>query len=122
MAYNRRHRMELEPDPIEAAQRRNPLLRSLGLLVWLLSTAACAAAPDWENERVLHLNTEPPRAAFIPFSTVAEALTGDSTTSPFYRSLDGAWKFHWVGTPEERPADFFQTNFDDSTWTNIDVP
>jgi beta-galactosidase len=88
----------------------------------LSSATACAAAPDWENEQVLHINTEPPRATFVPFATVKQALSGDFTTSPFYFSLNGAWKFHWVGNPGERPTNFFETSFDDSAWTNIAVP
>ena len=83
---------------------------------------AFANAPDWENEQILHINTEPPRATFVPFATVEQALTGDFTNSPFYFSLNGEWKFNWVGNPNERPTNFFETNFDDSTWTNIDVP
>jgi beta-galactosidase len=81
-----------------------------------------AGAPDWENEHVLHINTESPRSAFIPFATVAQALNDDETNSPFFLSLDGNWKFHWVARPELRPTNFFETNFDDSSWTNIEVP
>jgi beta-galactosidase len=91
-------------------------------LLNFLATPAFAAAPDWENEQVLHINTEPPRATFVPFATVEQALNGDFTSSPFYFSLNGAWKFHWVGNPGERPTNFFETSFDDSAWTNIDVP
>lgn len=87
-----------------------------------LAVAAFAAAPDWENEQILHLNTEPPRATFVPFATVAEALNNDLTSSPFYFSLNGEWKFNWSPKPELRPASFFETNFDDSAWTNIAVP
>jgi beta-galactosidase len=92
------------------------------LLNIILATSAFAAAPDWENEQVLHLNTEPSRATFVPFATVRQALENDFTNSPFYLSLDGDWKFHWAPRPEARPADFFETNFDDSAWTNIAVP
>jgi beta-galactosidase len=96
------------------------------ILCWLLfiflPATAFADAPDWENEQVLHVNTEPPRATFVPFATVEQALNGDFTNSPFYFSLDGEWKFNWVPKPELRPTNFFETNFDDSTWTNIDVP
>ena len=96
----------------------------MAALAWLnfLAAAAFADAPDWENEQVQHINTEPPRATFVPFATVQEALKGDFTNSPFYFSLNGEWKFHWVGNPGERPTNFFQTNFDNSAWTNLDVP
>ncbi len=88
----------------------------------LLAVAGFAAAPDWENEQILHVNTEAPRATLIPFATTEEALNDDPTNSPFYFSLNGEWKFNWSPKPELRPARFFETNFDDSTWTNITVP
>ena len=99
--------MKFEPEPTEQADLRNQILRSLCfLLLILLAASARADAPDWENEHVLHLNTEPPRATFTPFATVEQALNGDSTNSPFYFSLNGEWKFHWVPKPELRPTNF----------------
>jgi beta-galactosidase len=87
-----------------------------------LAAAARAEAPDWENEQVLHRNTEPPRATAVPFATVGQARHDPAAHSPFFLPLDGPWKFHWAPAPELRPRDFFQTNFNDSAWTNIDVP
>lgn len=92
--------------------------------LWLAGfvTPLFGDAPDWENEQVLHINTEAPRASFTPFATVEQALNGSAPDSPFYRTLDGPWKFHWAPRPEQRPADFFTTNFDDSAWPEIPVP
>ena len=103
--------------------RDTAALRFLGLL-WLLFSPApvFADAPDWENEQVLHINAEPPRATFIPFATVEQALQIAFTNSPFYFSLNGVWKFHWVPRSEMRPTNFFETNFADSAWTNLVVP
>jgi beta-galactosidase len=67
-----------------------------------------AEVRDWENEQVLHINTEPPRATFVPFATVAQALNEDTTNSPFYFSLNGLWKFNWVPRPELRPKNFLK--------------
>lgn len=78
--------------------------------------------PDWENLSVLEINREPARAYFIPFANEKQALAGDKNQSPFYQSLNGNWKFHWVARPEERPADFFKTDFNDSGWKTIPVP
>ncbi len=115
--------MRLEPEPTERTAFGRSVLRSLCLLLLIFSVATVFAdAPDWENEHVLHLNTEPPRATFVPFATVEQALQNDFTNSPFYFSLDGEWKFNWSPRPELRPANFFETNFDDATWTNISVP
>ena len=96
--------------------------------IWLIGLSlsfalrAAGEAPDWENEQVLHVNTEPPRATFIPFPDVASALNRKDEESPFYFSLNGTWKFFWTPNPNSRPANFFQTNFDDSAWGSIDVP
>ncbi|HEY3762556.1 MAG TPA: glycoside hydrolase family 2 TIM barrel-domain containing protein [Verrucomicrobiae bacterium] len=108
-----------------AAQRTiPPSALFLFCFIWLIFLAAplFADAPDWENEQVLHINTEPPRSIFVPFPSVAAALNGDLTNSPYYLSLNGPWKFDWVPRPELRPTNFFDTNFDDSSWTNIAVP
>ncbi|HEV2695284.1 MAG TPA: glycoside hydrolase family 2 TIM barrel-domain containing protein [Verrucomicrobiae bacterium] len=86
------------------------------------SAATLAGPPDWENEQVLHINTEPPRATLIPYATVEQALGGVVTNSPFYLSLNGDWKFNWIPRPELRPTNFFETTFDDTAWTNIAVP
>jgi len=42
--------------------------------------------------------------------------------SDYFLSLNGNWKFNWVQDPRKRPADFFQTSFDDSKWDNFKVP
>lgn len=78
--------------------------------------------PDWENLSVLEINREPARAYFIPFATEQQALSGDINQSPYFQSLNGSWKFHWVARPEERPANFFKTDFNDSGWKTIPVP
>lgn len=78
--------------------------------------------PDWENLSVLEINREPARAYFIPFATEQQALSGDIKQSPYFQSLNGSWKFHWVARAEERPADFFKTDFNDSGWKTIPVP
>ncbi len=81
-----------------------------------------SAAPDWENEQVFQINREPARATFTPFPDIATAKENAAETSPFYRSLNGTWKFHWTPSPELRSTNFFETNFDDANWKTIDVP
>lgn len=41
---------------------------------------------------------------------------------PYYQTLNGTWKFHWVADPEKRPKDFFKPDYDVSDWDNIKVP
>ncbi|MDT5263341.1 MAG: beta-galactosidase [Acidobacteriota bacterium] len=77
---------------------------------------------DWENARVFAIGKEPAHATLTPYPDEASALRADSPDSPFVRSLDGVWKFHWARRPEERPADFYKPDFDVSAWRDIRVP
>ena len=79
-----------------------------------------AGGPEWEDPRVFSVGEEPPHATLVPYPDAAAALAAGP--SPFVRSLDGAWKFHWVRTPAERPADFYRPEFDVSGWRDIRVP
>ena len=95
------------------------------LLAAVLSTAGAAssvAATDWEDPQVIGRNKEAPHATLIPFANAAAAKQGNREASPFYRLLNGEWKFHWAPTPEERPAEFHEPDFDVSQWDEIPVP
>jgi beta-galactosidase len=80
------------------------------------------ALHDWENPLVFSINTELPHATFVPSATRDEALSKRPEESPFYRSLNGRWKFHWSPRPADRPLTFFRADFDDATWGDIAVP
>lgn len=85
-----------------------------------------ATQPDgseWESPTRLSYNKEQPRAYFFNFinKDTARAFLPSEETA-LYQSLDGTWKFNWVGNPSERPEDFFQTNYDTSNWDDMEVP
>lgn len=42
--------------------------------------------------------------------------------SPYYKTLNGTWKFHWVADPKDRPQDFYQPSYNVSQWDDIKVP
>ncbi len=88
----------------------------------LLSTAWAQDGTEWQSEGRLALNKEPPRATFMTFPDLAGALKLEREASPFFLSLDGAWQFHWVKHPDERPRDFWKPAFDVGAWKNIPVP
>ena len=77
---------------------------------------------DWENPRVLSVNTEAPRATFVPFPDAASALRLGPKASPRYRSLNGLWKFHWSPRPADRPLDFWKPSADVGGWKETPVP
>jgi beta-galactosidase len=79
-------------------------------------------APEWENPKVFSVNAEPMHATFIPYPDVASALKNDKAGSPFFRSLDGPWKFKFIAAPADAPRDFFKPGYDVGGWKEIPVP
>jgi beta-galactosidase len=81
-----------------------------------------AAAPDWENQQVVGRNREAPRAAALPFPDRARAATSPREQTPWRKSLNGKWRFHWSPEPDRRPVDFFRPDYDASDWKDLPVP
>jgi beta-galactosidase len=109
-------------------------------LSFVLATALflCSPSPaqqtlrEWEDPRVFAVNREPAHATLVPYPDEARARRGAlalapgarprAEGSPFVRSLNGLWKFHWVREPSRRPADFYKPEYDVSAWKEIKVP
>src|SRR5690349_11728022 len=93
----------------------------LGLLVSLFSQSS---RPVWEDETKLHEGTEAPAATFTRYPDSASALVQPlgRAASPFVRSLNGTWKYHWSKNPSQRVDGFESRAFNDSTWATIPVP
>lgn len=77
---------------------------------------------EWKDPQSYSLNKELPRNWFFSFADRQSALKVLPENSAYWQSLEGTWKFNWVATPEERPADFFKEDFDVSGWDDIAVP
>jgi len=78
--------------------------------------------PDWENPEVVGINKEPGHCTLVPYRDANSAMEGNREASPFYKSLDGDWRFNWVLKPADRPVDFYKTDYDDSGWKKLPVP
>ncbi|UCC29157.1 MAG: DUF4981 domain-containing protein [Phycisphaerales bacterium] len=87
-----------------------------------LVAAPSNMAQDWENPQVVQRNREPAHCSLLPYPDVTAALFGQRERSPFYQSLNGLWRFHWVPKPADRPLTFAASEFDDSSWDLIPVP
>ena len=77
---------------------------------------------EWESVEELALNKEYPRTYFFSFDNEAQAAQVRPEKSPYWLSLNGQWRFHWCKTPDERPKDFYKTNYDASGWDMTPVP
>jgi len=80
------------------------------------------AVHDWEDPQIIGLNKEPAHCTLMPFSDKKAALKGDRDGSPFFRLLNGSWRFHWVNKPADRPVEFYRPDYDVSGWDKIPVP
>ena len=79
-------------------------------------------APEWQNELVNYVNVEPARTYAMPLSSEKAAFTEDLPETPYVKSLNGTWRYNWCGTPDRRPVDFWNPDYDDAGWYDIPVP
>ena len=101
------------------------LLLLPALLVSFAQAAPFQEARDWEDPSMIGRNKQPAHCTLISFSGYVDpdsAMSVKREDSPFCFSLNGDWKFHWVKSPDLRPAGFEKPEFDDSAWDEIPVP
>lgn len=77
---------------------------------------------DWENPAVFSVNKEPAHCTLIPYEDHKQALRDAPHRSPYFLSLNGKWKFHWVSKPADRPLDFYKPGYSVKHWNDIPVP
>src|ERR1044072_3815085 len=106
------------------------------ILPLLLAMATIPQAlPEWDEQNILGVTKEQPRATSWPLEDLKTALKeptfpvdrvnaapDKSDDLKYVRSLNGDWKFNWVTKPAERPMDFFKAGVDDSSWKTLPVP
>ena len=83
---------------------------------------SATAINDWENIEVTGRNKELAHCTAISYPDKTLAELCDISKSPYYKLLNGNWKFNWVRKPADRPVDFYKTDFDDRSWSTIPVP
>ncbi|MBK1877806.1 glycoside hydrolase family 2 TIM barrel-domain containing protein [Pelagicoccus mobilis] len=87
-----------------------------------LGSSLLAQTDELRNPEIFQVNREAPQANITRFAS--ESLSADSSRadSPYYQSLNGEWKFHWVPKPADRPVGFEAPSYDVSSWETIPVP
>lgn len=88
---------------------RNTLLYFLAALV--IFPVMAQQQPEWQSQYAVGLNKLAPHTYVWPYQTVSDIRNGDYESSPYYMSLNGSWKFHWVKNPDNRPKDFYKPEF-----------
>jgi beta-galactosidase len=100
---------------------RKACLASL-FAVSFASFASADTLPEWQSQYAIGLNKLEPHAYVWPFGSEQAVISRDYQSSPYYMSLNGKWKFHWVKNPDNRPADFYKPEFYAGHWADINVP
>ncbi len=95
---------------------------AVAMLAASFVATATTTVPDWENPEVFAVGREPVRATAFPYPNKNEALQGKHETSPWFKSLNGTWRFKYSPTPAERPELFFREDYQTSKWDKIPVP
>jgi beta-galactosidase len=85
------------------------------IVLFLIASLSAQTFTEWQDPKVFEVNKLYPRAN-IPQNN--EYIINSS----FFENLDGQWKFFYVPNADERPTDFFKTDYDDSGWGTIPVP
>jgi beta-galactosidase len=98
-----------------------------GLSFFLLALAQAEPA-DWQNPELTGRNHEAPHTTMVicPDAETAWQIgpvcNAERVKSPFYRSLNGDWLYHYASNHLARVPDFWQPTFDASQWKTIPVP
>jgi beta-galactosidase len=78
--------------------------------------------PAWNDIAVIRENVESPRAHFVAYPDKNTAINADLANHKKFQTLNGNWAFNYAEKPADRPADFYQSDFDISAWDTITVP
>lgn len=76
----------------------------------------------YENLKVIHENTMPYRAYYMPASHYMGALVEDRFSSDRVNVLNGVWQFRYFKSIYDLQEKFYQQGYDFSDFTKVEVP
>jgi beta-galactosidase len=77
---------------------------------------------EWEDPNIVELGKEPPHTFAMSYPNVEDVFANDFSKSPFYKSLNGTWRFYYVDLPDSRPKEFYKPEYIDWNWKDLPVP
>ena len=75
-----------------------------------------------QNPAITQIGKLPPRGNAWSHPDAESAKNSRYGESPWVKSLNGRWKFHWSPRPEQRPLKFYEQHFETRDWAEIPVP
>lgn len=100
----------------------SPRLFLAFLLFFAFLTTKAQTFTEWQDPAVFEVNKLYPRANIPRADSRHCVSTMDARHCVPTTVVDGQWMFHYVPNADERPTDFFRTDFDASGWNTIPVP
>ena len=97
------------------------LNRILMIMLAGLSLPVLASEPEWRDPEVKSVNRAQMHANYFAYGSSSEIPAGMENSSN-YMSINGTWKFNWVEHADQRPMDFYGTDFNDLGWDDMTVP
>ena len=76
----------------------------------------------YEDLSILHENTMPARAYYIPASKRMDNLVEHREESDYMQLLNGTWKFQYFNSIYDVQESFFEKDYDTESFDNIQVP
>jgi len=75
-----------------------------------------------EDPAITQIGKLPPRGSAWSHPDAERAKTSRYGESPWVKSLNGRWRFHWSPRPEQRPLKFYEQHLETRDWAEIPVP
>ncbi|MEG2150192.1 MAG: glycoside hydrolase family 2 TIM barrel-domain containing protein [Bacteroidaceae bacterium] len=92
------------------------------IAVGILPTLTAADVLEWQSQYAIGLNKLKPHTYVWPYADAESVINRNHEDSPYYKSLNGKWKFNWVQNPDNRPKEFYKPSFYIGGWADINVP
>ncbi len=100
----------------------NTKFLTAALLAAVCLQAGAQTFTEWKDPRVNSTGRAPMHSSYFAYESPEAAMEGRAELSENYLNLNGSWKFAWVKDADQRPTDFFRSDYDDSHWGEIPVP
>lgn len=88
----------------------------------LFALTVAAQKNEWQDPTVNAVNRAPMHTNYFAYESAERAAKGVKESSKNFMTLNGLWKFNWVRNADQRPMDFYRTDFNDKGWDNLKVP
>ena len=86
-------------------------------------TLSAQSFTEWQDPQVNAINRLPMCADYHIFDSQQAAIQNYYDSKNHYQlSLNGTWQFHWVENADMRPINFFEVDYNDTSWDTMEVP